>query len=93
MFLLAGSGPPPDAMSSVMADISPWLPLTHVVRAIQEPWLGLGTNTDHIAINLAVFAAATALWALLTGVVPTGARATAHSGPAATAAPTAGAPA
>lgn len=95
MFLLAGSGPPPDAMSSVMADISPWLPLTHVVRAIQEPWLGLGTNTDHIAINLAVFGGATVLWALLTGVVPTGARAAAHSGSAAAdaAAPTAGAPA
>jgi ABC-2 type transport system permease protein len=69
MFLLAGGGPPPDAMSSVMADISTWLPLTHVTRAIQEPWLGLGTNTDHIAVNLAVFAAATAWWMVRAGVL------------------------
>ena len=69
MFLLAGGGPPPGAMSSTMADISTWLPLTHVIRAIQEPWLGLGTNTDHIAINLAVFAVATAWWMVRAGVL------------------------
>ena len=37
MFLLAGGGPPPGAMSGPMADISSWIPLTHVIRAIQEP--------------------------------------------------------
>jgi ABC-2 type transport system permease protein len=58
MFLLAGGGPPPDAMSSVMNDIATVLPLTHVVRAIQEPWLGLGTGTDHLVVVLVIFAAA-----------------------------------
>lgn len=69
MFLLAGGGPPPEAMSSVMNDISSWLPLTHVTRAIQEPWLGFDSNTGHIAVNLAIFAVATAVWMTLSGVV------------------------
>jgi ABC-2 type transport system permease protein len=59
MFLLAGGGPPPEAMSSVMNDISTALPLTHVVRAIQEPWLGIGRGTDHLVVVVALFATAT----------------------------------
>jgi ABC-2 type transport system permease protein len=59
MFLLAGGGPPPDAMSPVMKDIATVLPLTHVVRAIQEPWLGLGTGTDHLIVVVAMFVVAT----------------------------------
>jgi ABC-2 type transport system permease protein len=59
MFLLAGGGPPPDAMSPIMNDIATALPLTHVVRAIQEPWLGLGTGTDHLIVVMAVFVTAT----------------------------------
>ena len=54
-FLLAGGGPPPDAMSSVMNDIATALPLTHVGRAIQEPWLGLGTGTEHLVVVVAIF--------------------------------------
>ena len=59
MFLLAGGGPPPDAMSPLMNDIATALPLTHVVRAIQEPWLGLGTGTDHLVVATAIFFVAT----------------------------------
>jgi ABC-2 type transport system permease protein len=59
MFLLAGGGPPPDAMSSVMNDIATALPLTHAVRAIQEPWLGLDTGTDHLIVVIAIFVVAT----------------------------------
>jgi ABC-2 type transport system permease protein len=59
MFLLAGGGPPPDVMSSVMNDIATFLPLTHVVGAIQEPWLGLGTGTDHLVVVVTLFAVAT----------------------------------
>jgi hypothetical protein len=29
--------------------------LTHAVRAIQEPWLGLGTSTDHLAVVVVIF--------------------------------------
>ncbi len=49
-FLLGGGGPPPDAMGDVMQDISNWIPLTHVIRAIQEPWLGIGSPTNHFVI-------------------------------------------
>lgn len=62
MFLLAGGGPPPDAMPSVMKQIGDFLPLTHVMRAVQEPWLAIGTNTDHLAISVSMFVAATAGW-------------------------------
>ena len=59
MFLLAGGGPPPNAMSPLMNDIATALPLTHVVRAIQEPWLGLGTGTDHLVVAATIFVIAT----------------------------------
>lgn len=64
MFLLAGGGPPPEALSDTMQSISQWLPLTHVIRASQEPWLGLGTGGDHLAIVGAIFAVSTAIWVL-----------------------------
>jgi len=44
MWLLAGSGPPPDVMSSGMRAISDVLPLTFVVRSLQDPWLGEGLD-------------------------------------------------
>jgi ABC-2 type transport system permease protein len=59
-FLLGGGGPPPHAMTSVMRQISKIIPLTPVTRAIQQPWLGLGTGAANLAIaaGLAVVAAA-----------------------------------
>ncbi len=62
MFLLAGGGPPPEALSDSMQTIAGWLPLTHVIRAIQEPWLGLGDGADHLAISAGVLVASTVLW-------------------------------
>jgi ABC-2 type transport system permease protein len=59
MFLLAGGGPPPGVMPPVMTDVASALPLTHVVRAVQEPWLGFGTGTGHLVVVLATFMAAT----------------------------------
>jgi ABC-2 type transport system permease protein len=53
-FLLGGGGPPPDAMSSVMRHIANVLPLTHVTRAIRQPWLGLGSGMWDLAIVGAV---------------------------------------
>ena len=66
MFLLAGGGPPPDAMPDAMSSLSNVLPLTHVMRSIQEPWLDLGTGTNHLVIVMAILAVATAGWTLLT---------------------------
>ncbi len=65
MFLLAGGGPPPDAMPDAMSSLSNVLPLTHVMRAIQEPWLALGTGTNHLVVVAAVLVVATGGWIVL----------------------------
>ena len=63
LFLLGGGGPPPDAMGPAMQTISSWLPLTHVMRAAQEPWLDLGTPTDHLVVLAGILVASTGVWA------------------------------
>jgi ABC-2 type transport system permease protein len=64
-FLLGGAGPPPDAMGDPMSSIAEVVPLTHVVRAIQEPWLDLGNPTGHLAVLAVLAVLATAAWAAL----------------------------
>jgi ABC-2 type transport system permease protein len=64
-FLLGGAGPPPDAMGNPMSTIANAVPLTHVVRSIQEPWLDLGTPTDHVAALAAMAVLATTGWVSL----------------------------
>jgi ABC-2 type transport system permease protein len=64
-FLLGGAGPPPDAMGDPMSSIANVVPLTHVVRAIQEPWLDLGTPTSHLTVLAALTIAATIGWITL----------------------------
>lgn len=61
-FLLGGGGPPPDAMGSTMRTIADWIPLTHVVRSIQEPWLDVGSPTVHLAILTGILVASTTAW-------------------------------
>jgi ABC-2 type transport system permease protein len=62
MFLLAGGGPPPEALTDGMRSVADWLPLTHVIRAAQEPWLGIGDGRDHLVIVVGILIAATATW-------------------------------
>jgi ABC-2 type transport system permease protein len=50
VFLLGGGGPPPSQMGSVMKSVANIVPLTHVTRSIQNPWLGLGASDTHLAI-------------------------------------------
>jgi ABC-2 type transport system permease protein len=64
-FLLGGAGPPPDAMGDPMSSIANAIPLTHVVRSIQEPWLDLGSPTGHLALVVALAVLATAGWVTL----------------------------
>lgn len=64
MFLLAGGGPPPEVLSGVMQSISNWLPLTHVIRSSQEPWLDLGTGGNHLLIVFGILVASTLVWVL-----------------------------
>lgn len=69
MFLLAGAGPPPEVMSDTMRTISDVLPLTHVIRAIQEPWLDLGDGSGHLAIVTGIFVVSTVIWVWRSEVV------------------------
>jgi len=64
-FLLGGAGPPPDAMGDPMSSIAEAVPLTHVVRSIQEPWLDLGSPTGHVAVLAVLAVLATAAWVAL----------------------------
>jgi ABC-2 type transport system permease protein len=64
-FLLGGAGPPPDAMGDPLSTIANAIPLTHVVRAIQEPWLDLGSPTGHLAVLAALAVLATGAWVTL----------------------------
>ncbi|HLM28300.1 MAG TPA: ABC transporter permease [Acidimicrobiales bacterium] len=64
-FLLGGAGPPPEAMGNPMSTIANVVPLTHVVRSIQEPWLDLGNPTGHLAVLAALAVLATAGWVTL----------------------------
>ncbi|HEV8528922.1 MAG TPA: ABC transporter permease [Actinomycetes bacterium] len=65
-FLLGGAGPPPDAMGDPMSSIANVVPLTHVVRSIQEPWLDLGSGTSHLIVLAVLALLATAGWVTLT---------------------------
>jgi ABC-2 type transport system permease protein len=64
-FLLGGAGPPPDAMGDPMSSIANAVPLTHVVRSIQEPWLDLGNPTGHLIVLAALVVLATTVWIAL----------------------------
>jgi len=63
MWLLSGAGPPRGVMTPTMRQLSDLLPLTRVVTAIQEPWLGTGSNISELVVLSALFAAAVALTA------------------------------
>jgi ABC-2 type transport system permease protein len=64
-FLLGGAGPPPDAMGDPLSTIANAVPLTHVVRSIQEPWLDLGSPTVHLTVLAGLAVLATAGWITL----------------------------
>ena len=71
LFLLGGGGPPPQAMSNVMRRISNLLPLTHAIRAIQQPWLSIGgSSTNHLIVLTALFLTTTSTWIYLTTRAP-----------------------
>ena len=62
-FLLGGGGPPPDAMPMVMRTISNLLPMTQAVRAIQHPWINVGSNgTIRLAVLIVMLAVTSAGW-------------------------------
>lgn len=56
MWLLSGAGPPPAVMNDAMKAVSDVLPLTFVVRAVQDPWIGAGNDTTSLLLLAALLA-------------------------------------
>ncbi|WP_047865221.1 ABC transporter permease [Rubrobacter aplysinae] len=63
MFFLSGSALPLDQMPGWLRSVSDYIPLTYVVRLVQEVWIGDGWNWMAAAILLAILALATLLTA------------------------------
>jgi ABC-2 type transport system permease protein len=52
--LLSGAGPPPELLGDGLNTVANLLPLTHVIRLIQDPWLGSGWNNTAMSIVLGI---------------------------------------
>lgn len=59
MFMIAGSGPPPEVLPDSMTAVANATPLKHVILLIQDPWLGFGWNTTELIVVLAILVVAT----------------------------------
>ena len=64
MMMLSGAGPPPEVLTGAMHWVSNLLPLTYMLRLLQDPWLGLSWSLTDTAI-VAAFALGAALSARL----------------------------
>jgi ABC-2 type transport system permease protein len=64
MWLIAGTAPPRAVLPSGLRDIGEFIPLTHLVTAIQDPWYGFGWSMVDLAIiaAIAAIAAVPAVW-------------------------------
>jgi ABC-2 type transport system permease protein len=65
MFMIAGSGPPPEVLPDALGTAANATPLKHVILLIQDPWLGFGWNTAELTVVLAILvvaAVASARW-------------------------------
>jgi ABC-2 type transport system permease protein len=64
MMMLAGAGPPPEVLTGAMHWVSNLLPLTYMLRLLQDPWLGLPWSLADTAV-VAAFTLGAALGARL----------------------------
>jgi ABC-2 type transport system permease protein len=53
MMLLSGTAPPPEVLTGAMHWVSNALPLTYMLRLLQDPWLGLPWSTADTVVVLA----------------------------------------
>jgi ABC-2 type transport system permease protein len=54
MQMVSGAGPPPEVLSPALNTVGNILPLSHLVIALQDPWLGQGVNWAQIAVLAAM---------------------------------------
>jgi ABC-2 type transport system permease protein len=59
MLFLSGAGPPPEVLSNWMTQVARVLPLTYLVRLLQDAWLGAGWNWGDAAVVAGITVAAT----------------------------------
>lgn len=59
MMMLSGAGPPPEVLTGAMHWVSNLLPLTYMLRLLQDPWLGLSWSLADTAVVAAFTVAAT----------------------------------
>ena len=59
MDIIGGAGPPPEVLNSAMTWVARFMPLTHTIRLVQDPWLGFGWNVTEtlIVVGITVMAA------------------------------------
>jgi ABC-2 type transport system permease protein len=62
MMLLSGTAPPPEVLTGAMRWVSNGLPLTYMLRLLQDPWLGLAWSWTDMLVVLGFTAAALAAW-------------------------------
>jgi ABC-2 type transport system permease protein len=65
MFMISGSGPPPEVLPEGMNNVAEATPLKHVIVLIQDPWLGFGWSNTELFVVLAILvgaAVASARW-------------------------------
>ena len=60
MFMISGSGPPPEVLPDSLNALSNATPLKHVIVLIQDPWLGFGWNNVELLVVLAIVVVASA---------------------------------
>ncbi len=65
MMLLSGAGPPPEVLTGAMHWVSNALPLTYMLRLLQDPWLGLPWSLADMGVVAAFTAGALAAARLL----------------------------
>jgi ABC-2 type transporter len=66
MFMISGSGPPPEVLPDALDAVATATPLKHVIVLIQDPWLGFGWNAGEliVVVGMLVVAALRTLAAL-----------------------------
>ncbi|HEX6470187.1 MAG TPA: ABC transporter permease [Streptosporangiaceae bacterium] len=59
MMMLSGAGPPPEVLTGAMHWVSNLLPLTYILRLLQDPWLDLSWSLTDTAVVAAFILGAT----------------------------------
>jgi ABC-2 type transport system permease protein len=54
MIFISGAGPPPEVLSNAMVWVARFMPLTHTIRLLQDPWLGFGWNVTETIIVVGI---------------------------------------